>query len=53
MSRPNTSPSRKLLLSAITGKPVDGNAPGWMDRKYGYTAKLGRGRNTKKQKKKG
>lgn len=52
MSKPYSSPTRKVLLSMITGFHVEGDTPAWMDRKYGYVAKHSKGRDTAKQRRK-
>ena len=51
MTHPKSSPGRLTILSARIGRDLNGagNTPGWMDRKYGYTPKHGRYRDTKKQ----
>jgi hypothetical protein len=53
MTHPKASPGKQMLLSAILGRDdIPDNTPRWMDRRYGYTAKKGRSRNTHKQQKK-
>ena len=52
MTSPKGTLSQLTRLSMLVGADVGyANTPGWMDRKFGFTAKRRSGRSTKTRKK--